>query len=136
MVGRMQSTIELGRKIRDNKNISIKNPLSKVTIVEADKQAVEDFQLIQSYIKDELNCLELVVESNENAFVNFVVEPDNKIMGQALMKAYTKQFKEKIINMSKEQALELLQNGQLVIDGITIEKEWVKISKKFTDEYA
>lgn len=33
MVQRMQSTIELGRKIRDNKNISIKNPLSKVTIV-------------------------------------------------------------------------------------------------------
>jgi isoleucyl-tRNA synthetase len=27
MVSRMQSTIELGRKIRDNKNISIKNPL-------------------------------------------------------------------------------------------------------------
>lgn len=36
MVHRMQSTIESGRKIRDNKNISIKNPLSRVVIVESD----------------------------------------------------------------------------------------------------
>lgn len=56
MVHRMQSTIESGRKIRDNKNISIKNPLSKVIIVESDPKAIEDLQTIQSYIKDELNC--------------------------------------------------------------------------------
>jgi len=37
MVERMQSAIEIGRKIRDQKNKSIKTPLSKVTIVHADK---------------------------------------------------------------------------------------------------
>lgn len=44
MVLRMQSAIEIGRKIRDNKNISIKNPLRKVSLVEQDKQAQEDFE--------------------------------------------------------------------------------------------
>ncbi len=37
MIERMQSAIEIGRKIRDQKNKSIKTPLSKVTIVHADK---------------------------------------------------------------------------------------------------
>lgn len=37
MVSRMQSAIEIGRKIRDTKNLSLKTPLSKVVIVEADK---------------------------------------------------------------------------------------------------
>jgi isoleucyl-tRNA synthetase len=33
MVERMQSAIEIGRKIRDTKNLSVKTPLSKVIIV-------------------------------------------------------------------------------------------------------
>lgn len=37
MVSRMQSSIELGRKIRDHKNKSIKTPLSKVVVVHSDK---------------------------------------------------------------------------------------------------
>lgn len=37
MVSRMQAAIEIGRKIRDTKNLSIKTPLSKVIIVQADK---------------------------------------------------------------------------------------------------
>lgn len=37
MVQRMQSAIEVGRKIRDNKVISLKTPLAKVVIVESDK---------------------------------------------------------------------------------------------------
>jgi hypothetical protein len=40
MVQKMQATIETGRKIRDLKNISVKNPLSKVTLVESDKQTI------------------------------------------------------------------------------------------------
>jgi len=61
MVERMQSAIEIGRKIRDQKNKSIKTPLSKVTIVHSDKQAGEDLTILSSYIKDELNCLEFEV---------------------------------------------------------------------------
>jgi hypothetical protein len=40
MVHRMQSTIELGRKIRDMKNISVKNPLRRVTVVTGDKDEI------------------------------------------------------------------------------------------------
>ena len=61
MVERMQNAIEIGRKIRDQKNKSIKTPLSKVTIVHADKQAGEDLTTLSSYIKDELNCLEFEI---------------------------------------------------------------------------
>lgn len=42
MVDRMQSAIEIGRKIRDHKAMSIKTPLNKVTIVNSDKQTAED----------------------------------------------------------------------------------------------
>lgn len=90
MVARMQSTIELGRKIRDNKNISVKNPLKRVLIVQSDKQAIEDLNTLASYIKDELNCLNFEVATNEEDYVVYLTDPDHKEMGQALKKQYTK----------------------------------------------
>ncbi len=96
MVLRMQSAIEIGRKIRDTKNISIKNPLRKVTLVEQDKQAQEDFELLSQYIKDELNCLQFEVNPNEEDFVLYQTTPDHKEMGSALKSAYSKSLKEKV----------------------------------------
>ena len=75
MVVRMQSAIELGRKIRDTKGRSIKTPLSKVTIVHGDKQAKEDLLTMAAYIKDELNCMEFEVNDDEAEFVQYLTEP-------------------------------------------------------------
>lgn len=62
MVQRMQKAIEIGRKVRDDNKISVKTPLSKVIIVEADEEAIHGFKTIASYIKEELNCLEFEIE--------------------------------------------------------------------------
>lgn len=90
MVERMQSTIEIGRKIRDTKNISVKNPLNRVVIVQSDKQAIEDLNTLSSYIKDELNCLKFQIATNEEDYVVYLTDPDHKEMGQALKKLYSK----------------------------------------------
>jgi isoleucyl-tRNA synthetase len=58
----MQSAIEKGRLIRDRKNISLKTPLSSLTIIDADLTALKDFEEVQSYIMEELNCLKLKTE--------------------------------------------------------------------------
>jgi isoleucyl-tRNA synthetase len=81
MVDRMQSAIEIGRKIRDQKNKSIKTPLSKVTIVHSDKLVGEDLVTLAGYIKDELNCLEFEIQTNEAEFVEYLSEPDHKLIG-------------------------------------------------------
>lgn len=81
MVHRMQSTIELGRKIRDFKNISVKNPLRTVSVVTSDKEEIVDLQTLSQYIKDELNCLEFQVETNEEEFVLYITNPDHREMG-------------------------------------------------------
>ncbi len=125
MVQRMQTTIELGRKIRDNKNVSIKNPLSKVTIVQSDKQAIEDLNRMSQYIKDELNCLEFEIVSNEEEYVVYQTTPDHKEMGSALKKAYTKSLKEKVAQLNRDQVLEYLRNGKLELEGVVIKDGWL-----------
>ena len=100
MVTRMQSVILLGRKIRDNKKISLKTPLQKVVVVESDQETIEMLTQVQSYIKDELNCLELEFSRNEEEFVVYKSEPDNELCGKALKKDYGK-MKARLQNLSK-----------------------------------
>ena len=136
MVGRMQSAIEIGRKIRDQKNKSIKTPLSKVTIVHGDKQAAEDLTTLASYIKDELNCLEFEIQPNEAEYVEYLSQPEHKEIGQALKAKYTKDFKEKLNNLGRDEIVEYLKNGKVTVNGVEIQDGWLKISKQFNQKYA
>jgi len=65
----MRSAIENGRLIRDRKNISLKTPLSTVILVDQDQEALKDFKEVKDYIIEELNCLELKVDNNEDSYV-------------------------------------------------------------------
>ena len=42
---------------------------------------------------DELNCLELNIEANEDEYIVYKCDPNNKLIGQALKKAYDKKLK-------------------------------------------
>jgi isoleucyl-tRNA synthetase len=136
MVERMQSAIEIGRKIRDQKNKSIKTPLSKVTIVHADKQAAEDLTTLSSYIKDELNCLDFEVQPNEAEYVVYLSQPEHKEIGSVLKNKYSKELKEKLNNLDRDSILEYLKNGKVNIMGVEVQDGWLQISKKFNEKYS
>jgi len=136
MVSRMQSAIELGRKIRDQKNKSIKTPLAKVTIVHGEKQAADDLNTLSSYIKDELNCLEFAVEPNEQEYVLYLSQPEHKEIGGVLKNKYTKELKEKLNNLGREEIIQYLKNGKVNISGVEIQEGWLQISKKFNEKYS
>jgi isoleucyl-tRNA synthetase len=136
MVERMQSTIEIGRKIRDQKNKSIKTPLAKVTIVQGDKQAGEDLATLASYIKDELNCLDFAIEPNEAEYVLYLSTPDHKEIGSILKAKYTKDLKEKLNNLERQEIIEYLKTGKVTIKGVEIQEGWLKISKQFNEKYS
>lgn len=135
-VSRMQSAIENGRLIRDRKVISLRNPLSQVTLVDVDEQALNDLKEVESYIKDELNCLELTIEADEDKFVNYKCDPDNKEIGAALKKKFDKALKTKIQNLDSNQLRQYLKEGSIMIGDIKIENGWLRVSKIFKDEYA
>lgn len=135
MVERMQNAIEIGRKIRDHKNKSIKTPLSRVTIVHSDKGVAEDLTTLSSYIKDELNCLEFEIQPNEAEYVVYLSTPDHKEIGQALKNKYTKELKEKLGNLSREEIQEYLSKGKVTISGVEFQEGWIKISKQFNEKY-
>lgn len=132
----MQSAIENGRLVRDRKAISLKTPLSSVTLVDMDEQALNDLASVQDYIKDELNCLEVKTDNDEDKYIDYKCEPDNKEMGAALKKQYDKNLKAAISALTSAQLRQYLKEGYIMIGDIKIEDGWLKVQKVFKEEYA
>lgn len=132
---RMQSAIENGRLIRDRKNLSLKRPLKCVVLVDNDVEALEDFQQVSSYITEELNCLELKTEQNEDEYVEYKCTPENRVMGSALGKGFNKQLKKDIANLSSAQLRAYLKEGSLMLGQLKLEPGWLKVEKIFKAKY-
>lgn len=132
---RMRSAIENGRLIRDRKNLSLKKPLKCVILVDNDAAALQDFQEVASYITEELNCLELKTEQNEDEYVEYKCEPDHKLMGKALGKAFNKQLKKEIPTLPSTQLRDYLKDGSTTHGGLKLEAGWLKVEKHFKEKY-
>lgn len=85
---------------------------------------------------EELNCLELKVESAEEEYVTYKCEADNRLIGQALKKAYDKKMKEKIANLSSAELKEYLEKGSIMLGEIKIDEGWLKVEKVFNEQYS
>jgi len=135
-VARMQSAIENGRLIRDRKALSLRYPLASVTLIDSDPQALADFEEVKGYIIEELNVLELKTDGNEDEYIDYKCEPDNREIGSVLKKAYDKKLKKEIASLSSAQLRDYLKNGSLMIGDIKIEAGWLKVEKIFKDKHA
>jgi isoleucyl-tRNA synthetase len=132
-ISRMQKVIETGRSVRDHKNISMKFPLLEVKLVNKDAEFQSDVKLLQKYIVEELNVVNFSLESDESPYVIYNTEPNHKELGQALGKAFGKDMKKKITDLSTEQCETYMKEGQMELMGSVIKDGWLKISKQFND---
>ena len=82
-----------------------------------------------------MNCLELITQANEDEFVNYKCEPDNREIGSVLKKAFDKDLKAKIANLSSAELKTYLRDGFVMIGDIKIEPGWLKVEKVFNEKY-
>lgn len=91
---------------------------------------------VQNYIKEELNCVNVKTETAEDKFVTYKCEADNRLIGGALKKDFNKDFKKKLSALTSAELKDYM-NGtkEIKINGVTIEKDWLKVEKTFIDKY-
>lgn len=115
--------------------ISMKYPLKTVCLVDADVQVLKGFELLEKYIKEELNCLELELKSSEDDFVLYKATADNREMGQAFGKKFDKAAKAAIENLSSDMIRQYLKTENIEVNGLNITSGMLKVSKDFKEEY-
>ena len=50
-----------------------------------------------------MNCLEIELTVDENEYISYQTIPNNEELGRALKKQYSKAFKERLGNLTKEE---------------------------------
>jgi isoleucyl-tRNA synthetase len=65
-VDRMQQVILLGRQKREEVKIGLRTPLAKLTIIHRDESLLGDMRLLEAYLRDELNVLEIAYSTEES----------------------------------------------------------------------
>lgn len=134
-VKRMQQAIETGRLIRDTKKISMKYPLQSVTLVDADQEVLDGYRLCEKYIKEELNCLTLDLQGNEDDYVVYKAAGENRAMGQAFGKKFDKKAKAAIESLTSDQIRSYLKEGAIDVSGLNVTTGMLKVSKDFNTSY-
>ncbi|RHZ86220.1 hypothetical protein Glove_53g30 [Diversispora epigaea] len=130
-MSRMQTVIELGRYIREKKNIGLKTPLKELIVIHSDPQYLSDTLSLQNYITEELNIKNLVVTSEEDKYgIKYRAEADWKILGQKLRKDISK-VKQGLPKLTSDQVREFVQTKEIFVDGIKLIDEDLQVIKYF-----
>ncbi|ORY04507.1 isoleucyl-tRNA synthetase [Basidiobolus meristosporus CBS 931.73] len=130
-VSRMQSVIELGRIIREKKNISLKTPLKELIVIHHDPQYHEDVKALEQYITEELNIRTLTVTADEQQYgVKYRAEADLKVLGQKLKKDAMK-VKKALPNLTSDEVKKFVQELTIMVEGITLTDEDLTVIRYF-----
>ena len=108
----LQTVVELGRTIREKRNISLKTPIKNVVVVlrNPDSFIVDSITgTLKKYILSELNAWDFTVvkKEDEHEWVKLSLIPDFKVLGKKLGKKM-KAVKQHITNLSHSVSLVLL----------------------------
>lgn len=125
-VDRMQQVILLGRQKREEVKIGLRTPLAKLTIVHRDENLLTDMQSLESYLREELNVLEITYSTDEAAYIGLQAKPNFPLLGKRLGKRM-KSFGKQIGQLSDGQIAQLQSEGSLTL---TVDGE----SETFTSE--
>jgi isoleucyl-tRNA synthetase len=72
----------LGRRVREDHKLKVRQPLRELTVVHRDASVREDVLAAEGLISDELNVKSVTVEADESAFASVTVKPNFKTLGK------------------------------------------------------
>uniref|UniRef100_A0A8D0L2W1 Isoleucine--tRNA ligase, cytoplasmic n=1 Tax=Sphenodon punctatus TaxID=8508 RepID=A0A8D0L2W1_SPHPU len=127
----MQSVIELGRVIRDRKNIPVKYPLKEVVVILQDPEALEDIWSLEKYILEELNVRQVMLSTDKDKYgIRLRAEPDHMVLGKRLKGAF-KTVMAAIKELTSEQLEEFQKTGTIVVEGHELHEEDLRLMYTF-----
>ncbi|KAI8819915.1 tRNA synthetases class I-domain-containing protein [Fimicolochytrium jonesii] len=133
-VGRMQTVIESGRYIRDQKTLPLKTPLRELVIIHPDAQFHSDVKALEDYIVDELNIRTVTVTSEEAKYgIKYKLIPDWKTLGGKLKKDLPK-VKTGLATVSQDDIKKYVSTNKLVVNGIELGEGDLQVTRYFDDE--
>ena len=136
VVGRMQRVVELGRTARNNRLLTLKQPLQSLLLIHPQQQFLDDVASLAAYVKDELNVRELRLSSEQQRYISLQAQPKRDVLGKKHGKAFPT-ISRLITELSSDQLRAMEQEGSVLLSGPvgeqwTVDKGEVDVSWRFT----
>jgi isoleucyl-tRNA synthetase len=132
-VSRMQTVIELGRFIREQKTISLKTPVRQMIIINPDPQFHADIKSLESYVLEEMNVRSLIVTADESSYgVNYKLVPDAKALGVKFKKDASK-IRAALGAVSADQIKSFVASGKISLSGFELTTAELQVVRTFDE---
>lgn len=122
----IRSLISIGRYVREETKIKVRQPLSEALLDGKNKELISD---LVSLIEEELNIKKVVFVDDLNEYMNLSVKPNFKVVGK-IFGPLIKEFQTKLETLSSEE-INNLQKGQSI--KMTIGSEEKEITPEMVD---
>ena len=124
----IRDLISLGRNVREEEKIKVRQPILEVILDGKNKTILEG---LEGLIKEELNVKEIVFEDDLSKYMNFKVKPNFKEAGKVIGNKM-KDFVKYLDNLSDEDIKKVNNKESLSFEGIEVTFEMldVKIESK------
>ena len=108
----VRDLISLGRNVREEQKIKVRQPIKEVILDGKNKDILSD---LTDLIKEELNVKEIVFEDDLSKYMNFIVKPNFKEAGK-VMGSKMKDFTNFLSSLDEEQ-INKLRNNEIISFG-------------------
>ena len=122
----VRDLISLGRKIREDVKIKVREPLSEVILDKKQENLIGD---LTTLIEEELNVKKIVFTNEIDSYINFEIKPNFKVCGK-LFGSNIKLLSEYLQNLDKE-IIKSLQNDEVI--PITLNDTNYDLNKEMLD---
>ncbi len=128
-VDRMQQVILLGRQKREDEKIGLRTPLHRLTVVHGDAVLLDDLRKLEDYVRAELNVQRVEYDTDEDAYIQRVAQPNFPVLGKRLGKRM-KAFQQRIQAMTPAEIGQLQAEGAIELDGESFTSDEVFVRQR------
>ncbi len=122
----VRDLISLGRKIREDVKIKVREPLSEVILDMKQEKLIGD---LTTLIEEELNVKQVIFTNEIDSYINFEIKPNFKVCGK-LFGSNIKSLTEYLQNLDKE-TIKRLENDEVIT--ITLNDTNYDLDKEMLD---
>ena len=128
-----EEVILLGRSVRNDQGLKVRQPLAKITIVHPNENLLRQLRLLDEYIRDELNVKTIEYTSDEEKYVTLQARLNTqllgKVLGPKLGRDGMKRLQEGVAALRTEDLRKIEDGDLLSVEGVEMNEDTLLISR-------
>ena len=129
-----EDVILLARTARNEHNLKVRQPLSKMTVIYPSAAELEGLKQLDNYLRDELNIKSIEYSTDEAKFVELTARLNTKLLGKTLGPKLgrdgMKQLQDFVATLDSNQIKSIEQGEAIYFEGIKLGSDELLIERK------